>query len=115
MKTISPEQKAAMLAGRTAREDAIRAKCESQTIVIDDNWSIVRLDERNWQILNKRAEKDGFDNENYFGSLFEALRALPSKMLDDEAKTSLALVYDVEKAIKTRIVQAVHAIEKHQI
>lgn len=114
MKTLSPDHKAAMLAGRQARADAIRAKCESQTITIDENWSIARIDERNWSILNKRAEKDGFENENYFGTLLAALNALPSKMLTDEAKTSLASVIESQKAIRARIAQAVHDIEKFQ-
>lgn len=101
-----------MKAGKEARTAAILAKCASQTIVIDENWSIVRLDERNWSIRNKMAEKDGFDNENYFGSLFAALKALPAKMLSDEASDALAKVIEGQKAIRARIVQAVHAIEK---
>ena len=114
MKTLSPEHKAKLLAGRADREAAIRAKCESQTVVIDENWSIVRVDERNWQIHNKRAEKDGFENENFFGTLLAALKGLPSKMLTDEAKTSLASVMEIQKAIHLRIAQSLHAIEKHQ-
>lgn len=114
MKTLTADHKAAMLAGRDARKDAIRSKCESQTIVIDEIWSIRRVDERNWQIINKNAEKNGFDNENFHGSLFAALRALPAKMLSSEACGTLQLIIDNQKAIRSRIVQAVLAIEKYQ-
>jgi hypothetical protein len=111
-KAMSPEHKAAMMAARDSRVKAIASKCASQTITIDENWSIVRLDERSWQIRNKRAEKDGFDNENYFGSLFSALNGLPADILNDEGKTSLAFIVDCQKGIRARIAQAVHAIEK---
>jgi len=65
----------------------LKAKAEkfrSQTIKVDENWSIVRADELNWQIRHKdqRAPYDKW----FFGTLRGALLALPDKMLGEEAK-----------------------------
>jgi hypothetical protein len=70
----------------------LRAKAEkfkSQTIKVDETWSIVRLDELNWQIRHKdqRAPYDKW----FFGTLRAALLALPDKMLGEEdAKNAIA-------------------------
>ena len=68
----------------------LKAKAEefkSQTIKVDENWSIVRLDELNWQIRHKdqRAPYDKW----FFGTLRGALLALPDKMLGEEAKGTI--------------------------
>jgi hypothetical protein len=68
----------------------LKAKAErfmSQTIKVDENWSIVRADELNWQIRHKdqRAPYDKW----FFGTLRGALLALPDKMLGEEAKGTL--------------------------
>jgi len=68
----------------------LKAKAEkfrSQTIKVDENWSIVRLDELNWQIRHKdqRAPYDKW----FFGTLRGALLALPEKMLGREAKGTI--------------------------
>jgi hypothetical protein len=69
----------------------LKAKVEkfrSQTIKVDENWSIVRADELNWQIRHKhqRAPYDKW----FFGTLRGALLALPDKMLGEEAKNAIA-------------------------
>src|SRR5262249_61715768 len=71
----------------------LKAKAEkfrSQTIKVDENWSIVRLDELNWQIRhkNQRAPYDKW----FFGTLRVALLALPDKMLGDESKGTIDAV-----------------------
>jgi len=68
----------------------LKAKAEkfkSQTINVDENWSIVRRDELNWQIRHKdqRAPYDKW----FFGTLRSALLALPDKMLGEEAKGTI--------------------------
>jgi len=68
----------------------LKAKAEkfrSQTIKVDENWSIVRADELNWQIRHKdqRAPYDKW----FFGTLRGALLALPEKMLGREAKGTI--------------------------
>ena len=68
----------------------LKAKAEkfkSQTIKVDQNWSIVRADELNWQIRHKdqRAPYDRW----FFGTLRGALLALPDKMLGEEAKGTI--------------------------
>jgi hypothetical protein len=69
----------------------LKAKAErfkSQTIKVDENWSIVRADELNWQIRHKdqRAPYDKW----FFGTLRGALLALPDKMIGEEAKCTIA-------------------------
>jgi hypothetical protein len=68
----------------------LRAKAErfkSQTIKVDENWSIVRVDELNWQIRHKdqRAPYDKW----FFGTLRDAILSLPDKMLAEEAKGTI--------------------------
>jgi hypothetical protein len=68
----------------------LKAKAEkfkSQTIKVDENWSIVRRDELNWRIRRKdqRAPHDKW----FFGTLRGALFALPNKMLGEEAKGTI--------------------------
>jgi hypothetical protein len=68
----------------------LKAKAEkfrSQTIKVDQNWSIVRLDEVNWQIRHK-DQRAPYDNW-FFGTLRGALLALPDKMLGEEEKGTI--------------------------
>jgi len=68
----------------------LKAKAEqfrSQTITVDENWSIVRLDELNWQIRHK--DQRAPYNKWSFGTLRGALLALPDKMLGEEAKGTI--------------------------
>ena len=68
----------------------LKAKAEkfkSQTIKVDENWSIVRLDELNWQIRHK--DQRAPYNKWFFGTLRGALLALPDKMLGEEAKGTI--------------------------
>src|SRR5215467_4525239 len=65
----------------------LKAKAEkfrSQTIKVDENWSIVRLDELNWQIRHKdqRAPYDKWFIRKWRGELL----ALPDKRVGEEAK-----------------------------
>ena len=68
----------------------LKAKAEkfkSQTIKVDENWSIVQLDELNWQIRHK--DQRAPYNKWFFGTLRGALLALPDKMLGEEAKDTI--------------------------
>ena len=61
---------------------------KSQTVLIDDNWRIIRADSLNWEIQYKGKFY------GYFGDLCNAFRALPSKMLKESAKGTLADVLE---------------------
>jgi len=68
----------------------LKAKAEkfkSQTIKVDENWSIVRRDELNWQIRHK-TQREPFDRW-FFGTLRDAILSLPDKMLGEEAKGTI--------------------------
>jgi hypothetical protein len=82
-----------MTKGRTSAQikeaQAKRAKTfAAQTIVVDDHWSIIRFDEYNWQIRTTVPAYQQYKC-NYYSKLEHALRALPSLMLQEEAKTDL--------------------------
>src|SRR5262245_62819702 len=69
----------------------LKAKAEkfrSQTINVDENWSIVRLDELNWQIRHK--DQRAPYNKWFFGTLRGALLALPDTAIGEEAKNAIA-------------------------
>lgn len=76
---------------------AKREAFEGQTIVIDENWRIIRADELNWEV----QYQEKFDG--YFGSLKNAFNGLIKKMLSESAKKDLAQVLEVIKAIETKI------------
>ena len=85
-----------------------------QLIQINDEWRIVRLDPKNWQIQQfvTVEKKDGSKvkewttENNYYGSCRQAIDALPSKMLDEVANTSLASVKLAYADIKATIAKA---------
>ena len=80
---------------RMAKNDKIKATKKAkaaarkaQTIKIDENWSIVRIDDLNWQIRHTK-QRLPFDRW-YFGTLRGAFLALPDKMIGEEAKDAIA-------------------------
>lgn len=73
------------------------AAYEAQTVTIDRHWRIQRVDERNWEMQFKG------DFKGFFGDLPSALRALPVKMLSEEASGTLADVLRCHRAILERI------------
>lgn len=73
-----------------ASRKANRNKFDSQTVVINKDWKIIRLDELNWQIVHTFNPEPW--NRWYYGSLRAALAGLPDKMLSREDKTSIAEV-----------------------
>lgn len=80
------------------------AKKESfaeQTVVIDENWHIIRADELNWEIQFKGKF------HGYFGRLSHALKAIPHKMLNVEARGSLIQIVAILQSIEARIDQCV--------
>lgn len=95
-KKWSDERKAAKIAA----DAADKARWESQTIRIDENWKIIRADELNWQIVYKGKER------GYYGKLSHAFLALVDKMLGEEAKGSLATCTDIIRAIQVKIEEA---------
>ena len=85
----------------------LRAKAEkfkSQTIKVDENWSIVRADELNWQIRHK--DQRAPYNKWFFGTLRSALLALPDKMLGEEAKGTIDDVRRCYKGICEAVLNA---------
>jgi hypothetical protein len=103
-RTMSAEHLAALKAGRNANS----AKYAKQVITIEGQdtngkpitWTVKRDDEMNWTVL-KDGKFDGF-----FSSILSAFNALPGKMLNEEAKTSLALIQEAQTAIMRRIAVA---------
>lgn len=69
-------------------------------------WTVKRDDEMNWTVL-KSGKFDG-----YFGSILSAFNSLPSKMLDEEAKGSMALIQESQKDITRRIAAAFVDLKK---
>lgn len=91
----------------------LKAKAEkfkSQTIKVDENWSIVRLDELNWQIRHKdqRAPYDKW----FFGTFCGALLALPDKMIGEEAKNTIA---DVSRCYRDLCEAVLNALSERSV
>jgi hypothetical protein len=72
-----------------AAKAAKQAVFGKQLIKVNDEWSIARIDEYNWQIRKKTLPYPKAQPW-YFGTLQGAFVALPEKMLDEEAKNSMA-------------------------
>jgi len=76
---------------------AKRNKRESQTIIIDENWRIVRADELNWEVqFNEKFY-------GYFGSLKNAFNGLLKKMISDSARIDLQECLKAIKEIEEKI------------
>ena len=86
-----------------ATKAEMRARFDAQTVTIDENWSILRADELNWEIRYK-GKFQGF-----YGSIGGAIRALPAKMLSEDAKGTLKDVLRSLGAITATIEKAVPA------
>ena len=80
-----------------------RARFDAQTIKIDQDWTVRRADELNWELLYQGQFK------GYYARLCNALDALPAKMLDEVAKNSLADVYQSVRAIQETLSKALDA------
>jgi hemolysin activation/secretion protein len=80
---------------------AKRNRREGQTIVIDENWRIVRADELNWEV-----QFNGKFN-GYSGSLKNAFNGLLKKMISDSARKDVAEVLkrieEIEKKIEAKL------------
>lgn len=75
----------------------LKAAYAAQTVVVDPHWKIVRIDDRNWQIQLNGEDK------GFFGSISSALRALPDKMLDLEARESVQKVLEAARRIEKTV------------
>ncbi len=75
------------LAKRKATEDENRVLWASQHIQIDEDWSVSRFDELNWEVQHNG------NFHGFYGTLFRAFQALPAKMMNEGAKNSLAACY----------------------
>ena len=80
-----------------ATKQAIRDQYARQILVIDNRWTVKRHDFYNWTVLLK-GKFYGF-----YPTIFGALKALPAKMLGEEAKNSLQASVAQQKAINERI------------
>jgi hypothetical protein len=76
------------------------AEYDAQTVRIDENWKIIRVDELNWEIQFKGKFK------GYYPTISSALKALPAKMLSETARNSLADVLRSQDAIVELIQRA---------
>jgi hypothetical protein len=80
---------------------AKKTQRESQTIIIDENWRIVRADDLNWEVqFNEK-----FDG--YYGSIKNAFNGLLRKMISDSARKDVAEVLkrldEIEKKIEASL------------
>ena len=80
---------------------AQREKREGQTIIIDENWRIVRADELNWEVqFNEKFY-------GYFGSLKNSFNGLLKKMISDSARKDVTEVLkridEIEKKIEAKL------------
>lgn len=79
-----------------ATNAANRERYDAQTVQIDENWRIIRFDEFNWRVqrLNLALSGDQWQEYplggGYFGKLPDALKSIPSSMLNFEAVNTLA-------------------------
>jgi hypothetical protein len=74
----------------------------SQTITIDSEWQILRFDDMNWEVQFKGKFW------GYFSSLPAAFKALPAKMIDQNASGSIADVLRCVEGIAETIQAAVN-------
>lgn len=85
----------------SATKAANKAKLKSQTVTIDQDWKIRRVDPLNWEIQYKGEGK------GYFPTVSGAIKALPSKMLNEQAKGDLADVLRSVDSIREMIDKAI--------
>lgn len=93
---MKQEQKLKIQAANAAKS----ASFKDQIITIDENWRIIRFDERNWQVEYKGRPM------GFHGSSINALKALPGKMLSESSRGSLYAVYRTAQAIVEKIEKA---------
>lgn len=84
-----------------ATREAKREAMASQTVTIDKHWRILRADPMNWEIQYKGKF------QGYYGTIVAALKALPAKMLDEEAKGTLNDLLRYAEGIRTTIERAI--------
>jgi hypothetical protein len=84
----------------SATKAAKAAEFKNQAIQIDDNWRVIRADELNWE-LRFKGQFAG-----YYGTIADAFKALPAKMLSAAAKNSIADVLQCQAAIIKSIEKA---------
>jgi len=89
-----------------ATQEAKRADYARQTLRIDGEWVIKRMDQYNWEIRHKGKFY------GYYGSLLRAFEALDGKILDIEAVGTLAEIKQQHKDIVARVRDALREIEK---
>lgn len=90
---MNAEHKAKLKEGRAKA----RTSFAGQVVKVDEHWTVRRADELNWMVEYK-GKFHGF-----YGTILSAFKALPAKMVSEEAKTSLANVMECQKAINERI------------
>jgi hypothetical protein len=76
---------------------AQKEKRESQTIVIDEDWKIIRADELNWEVQFKGKFY------GYFGSVKNAFNGLLKKMLNASAQKDMAEILKRIEEIESKI------------
>lgn len=84
-----------------ATRQAKKAAFAAQTVTIDPNWRILRADPLNWEIQYKGKF------QGYYGTIANALKALPAKMLDEQAKGTLNDVLRSVEGITATIDKAI--------
>lgn len=84
-----------------ATRAAQKERMASQTVTIDDHWQIIRADPLNWEIRYKGKF------QGYYGTIGNALCALPSKMLNESAKGTLTDIRRTLEGISSTIEKAI--------
>jgi hypothetical protein len=94
-----------------AAQEAKKAKAKdraAQAIQIELGLRVARVDEYNWQIQRLAKGKWApWPRENYYGTLPNALKALPATLLGAEASGTLANVERRVRAISEAIDSAI--------
>jgi hypothetical protein len=94
---MKEETKAKMLKSKADK----KARLESQTVTVDDNWRIRRSDPFNWEVQYKKKF------QGYYPSVSAAIRALPAKMLNEDARGTLTDVLRSAEGIVALVERAI--------
>jgi hypothetical protein len=84
-----------------ASRAATRERLKTQTVTINQDWRILRADPLNWEIQYKTKF------QGYYGTIGGALRALPDKMLNEQAKGTLTDLLRTVDGIQGMIEKAI--------
>jgi hypothetical protein len=94
-----------------ATKKARKQEFAAQTIRIDNEWKIVRIDALNWQI--RKNGKCPNNRENFYGTIIGAFYALPVKMLSEQAQEDVVRVRQAFESLCLTIEGAIPECIEH--